>query len=118
MKSHFIKLTDDYNYPISNFEQIQKLGTLVDGLIPCLDPDLELKHYKKDSLMAQRTYEEAIDEKFIMYVNEFTTPNDLTEKGPFFLDFVPSPDTMSKLYRRMAMIKDPIANLWVGFNVE
>ena len=36
---------------------------------------------------------------------------------PFYIDFVPNPEVMNKLYRRMAMIKDPVTQLWGGYKV-
>ena len=52
------------------------------------------------------------ESKYALYSDEYVTANDLTENFPSFIDFIPSPEIMNKLQRRMAMINDPVADLW------
>ena len=57
------------------------------------------------------------DPKCILYHDIDTNANELTEKCPFFVDFIPSPEIMAKLYKRMAQVKEPVLQLWSGFDV-
>ena len=111
-----MKLTDEHNSVITHTEGIKALGQPVGGLIPCLDPDLEPSAYKDSDLMRKRVYDH--DPKCIMYKDDEVVANELTEKCPFFVDFVPSADVMNRLYRRMAQIREPMPALWAGFTVS
>jgi len=66
--------------------------------------------------MAQRTYEK--DDKVDLFSTEDVSGNELTEHFPSFINFIPNPELMHKLYRRMSMIDDPIKELWAGFHVK
>jgi hypothetical protein len=53
-----------------------------------------------------------------LYSDTETNANELTEKCPFFIDFIPSPEVMAKLYRKMGQVKEVVPQLWQGFNVS
>ena len=99
MKKQFVELTDHNGNLIVNPELVQTLGRPVPLLIPCLDPDLDSKEYKNEELMTKRVYDN--DPTLAFYNDEETNVNDLTEKCPYFVDFVPTSEIVSKLYKRM-----------------
>ena len=88
----------------------ERLGKHVEFLPPCLDPDA--KKEDRERIPKQYFYNDTPQE---IQGGKLTNSN-IADFYPIMVDFYPTPETVQKLIKRAMQIKDPDADLWLGFN--
>ena len=94
----------------------ERVGPLMNYLIPCLDPDLTKEKSKDYEVMETRFLQQ--EDVIFNTPDEQLTSEFFGRHWPIQYSFYPSDEIAKKLVLRMAQIKKPDRDLWQAFVPE